>query len=63
MVFAQSLGMMPSQKSFNVGREWGQVEFPISSFGSDGHDIMGLFIGASLPAGKFRLQIDDVRIE
>lgn len=29
MMFAQSLGMMPSQKGFTAGPEWKQVEFPI----------------------------------
>ena len=63
MVFAQSLGMMPSQKSFTAGPDWKEFEFPISAFGTDAHDMMGLFIGAGLPTGKFTLQIDDVRIE
>jgi Amidohydrolase family len=41
MVFAKSLGMRPSQKTLTAGPEWKEFQFPISAFGSDGHDMMG----------------------
>ncbi|HEY6392631.1 MAG TPA: amidohydrolase family protein [Bryobacteraceae bacterium] len=64
MVFAQALGMRPPIQTFDVGPEWKQFRFPLSSFnGFDGSGMMGLFIGAGPPAGKFRLYIDDVRID
>jgi hypothetical protein len=63
MIFAQSLGMTPGMRDFTAGTEWKEVEFPLAAFGTDGHDVMGLFIGAGTPAGKFALQIDDVRIQ
>lgn len=63
MVFAQSLGMIPGQREFTTGADWKEFQFPLSAFGTDGHDIMGLFFGAGVPAGKFSLQVDDVRIE
>jgi hypothetical protein len=62
MIFAQSRGFMPATQTFVAGPEWKQLTFGISEFdGLDGHDVMGVFIGAGLPAGKFSLQLDEVR--
>ena len=50
---------------FRLSRaEWKHFTFKLAQFdGYDGHDLAGLFIGAGLPAGKFALQIDDVRFQ
>jgi imidazolonepropionase-like amidohydrolase len=64
MLFAQSRGFMPASQTFVAGPEWKQVTFKVADFdGLDGHDLMGLFIGAGLPAGKFQFQMDNVRFE
>ena len=55
---------MPSLQTFVPDSEWKQFSFKLSDFdGCDGHDLTGLFFGAGLPAGRFALQIDDVRFE
>lgn len=64
MIFAQSSGYRPAQQNFTAGPEWQRFTFPLKSFnGTDGHDIMGLFLGSSPAPGKFDLLIDDVRFE
>jgi imidazolonepropionase-like amidohydrolase len=62
MLFAPSRNFMPVARSFVAGQVWKQFTFPLAQFdGMDGRDLAGLFIGARLPAGKFALQIDEVR--
>lgn len=62
MLFAASRGYIPAVRTFAAEPEWKQFKFPIAQFdGLDGHDLIGLFIGAGVPPGKFALQIDDVR--
>jgi hypothetical protein len=64
MLFGQSKGFMPMIQTFLPEKEWKQYRFKLKDFdGYDGHDLMGLFIGAGLPAGKFALEIDEVRFE
>ncbi len=64
MLFAPSKFFAPIIQTFVPGAEWKQFTFKLSQFdGYDCHDLAGLFIGAGLPAGKFALQIDDVRFE
>lgn len=63
MVYAKASGYMPKMHPFTAGTEWTRVSVPFSAFETDGHDIMGLFIGASGSTGKFALSIDDVRVE
>src|SRR5439155_14119969 len=61
MLFATSRGFAPAIRAFKAAQEWKQFTFPISDFdGMDAHDLTGLFVGAGLPAGKFKFQIDDV---
>ena len=63
MIFAQSFGYEPVGQSFSAGPEWKQFTFPLKSFkGTDGHGLMGVFVGSPTP-GKFDLLIDDVRFE
>jgi hypothetical protein len=64
MFFAQSKGFMPSVKTFVPKGDWAEFTFKLAEFdGYDGHDVTGLFFGAGMPAGKFALQIDDVRFQ
>jgi imidazolonepropionase-like amidohydrolase len=63
MVYAKTSGYMPKMRPFTAGAEWTRVRVPFSDFETDGHDIMGLFFGASGSTGKFVLSIDDVRVE
>lgn len=63
MIFAQSFGFIPRVQAFEAGPEWTEYDFPFEKFGSDGHDIMGIFIGASNNSGEFMLQIDNVRLK
>jgi hypothetical protein len=63
MLFASSRGFAPIIQTFVPESEWKEFTFKMSSFDNyDGHDLAGLFIGAGLPAGKFALEIDDVRL-
>jgi hypothetical protein len=64
MLFGQSKGFMPMIQTFLPEKEWKQFRFKLKDFeGYDGHDLMGLFIGAGLPAGKFAIEVDEVRFE
>ncbi len=64
MLFAPSKQFAPIIQTFVPELEWKQFTFKLAQFdGYDGHDLAGLFIGAGLPAGKFALQIDDVRFQ
>jgi imidazolonepropionase-like amidohydrolase len=62
MVFAESLGFMPAQKTFEVTPEWKEFTFPLAAFqGVDAHGIMGIvFCGGPAP-GKFEFELDEVR--
>lgn len=59
MIFAQSLGFIPTALTFDVGPEWKEYSFAFKDFNVEGFDIGGIFIGASNP-GSFTLQIDNV---
>jgi hypothetical protein len=37
--------------------------FSYESFGLEGYDIMGIFIGGSMTEGMFWFQIDEVRLK
>lgn len=63
MIFAQSLGWQPAIKTFKTGIEWNQYTFPFEDFGTDAHDLMGIFFGGGLDIGEFTFQIDNVRLE
>jgi hypothetical protein len=64
LIFAQSFGYQPAQQTFTAGAEWTPFTFPLKSFnGTDGHDLMGVFLGSSPTPGKLDLPIDDGRIE
>ena len=59
MVFSESRGFIPAIQYFEGGPEWKEYVLPYEKFGTDGHDIIGIFIGAS-ENGSFALKIDDV---
>lgn len=63
LLFASSLGMMPSQQTFVAGPEWKRYTFPLAGFpGLDPHGLTGVFFGAGPDLGTFRFRIDGVRL-
>jgi beta-glucosidase len=63
LVSAQGLqGQMPKMEHFVAGPEWKQYTFPISSFGTDGHDVMNLGFAYNQQVGKFDFEIDQLEI-
>jgi imidazolonepropionase-like amidohydrolase len=63
MIFCRSFGFSPAILTFVAGTEWKKFLLPFEKFGTEGHDIWGIFIGGPIKKGKFTLQIDDVRLE
>ncbi len=63
MIFAQSLGYMPSIQTFVSGSEWKQYTLPFEKFNTDAHDLTGLFFGGGSEPGEFTFYIDNVRLE
>jgi imidazolonepropionase-like amidohydrolase len=63
MLFARSLGYMPSVKEFVAGPAWERHIFTFEEFGIEGYDIMGIFFGGGSEVGEFALEIDEVRLE
>ncbi|MCP4609526.1 MAG: hypothetical protein GY845_12510 [Planctomycetes bacterium] len=63
MLFAQSLGYMPSTKEFLSGPAWEYHIFTFEELGIDGNDIMGIFFGGGAEVGEFVLWIDEVRLD
>jgi len=63
MLFTQSGGYQPGIQQFTPSDKWRRFSFALTKFGTKGGDITGLFFGAGFPAGKFALQLDDVRFE
>ncbi len=56
-------GQMPAMQIFVAGPEWKQFSFPVSSFETDGHDVMNMgFVRGGEP-GKFEFEIDEVEIK
>ncbi len=62
-VFTQSGGFMPARQGFDVGPEWTTVRLEFASFGVEGFDVTGLFLGSTEGNGAFAFQVDDVRLE
>lgn len=59
MLFSESRGPVPAVQGIQVGAEWAEHRLTLRSFGLDGSDLTGLFIGAVQP-GRFELLIDEV---
>jgi imidazolonepropionase-like amidohydrolase len=62
MLFAQSKGMTPATRTFDVTPEWKEYSFPMSAFATDGKDVIMLIIGAGPAPGPFEVFIDNVRL-
>jgi hypothetical protein len=54
---------MPGIQPFVPGPEWKQFFFPLSNFGTDGHDITGVVFARAQEEGKFEFEIDEVEIK
>jgi hypothetical protein len=64
MLFTQSAGYMPAQKTFAAGTDWKEIVIPFSDLGgTDGHDINGILFSASSVTGPFTFAIANVRLE
>jgi hypothetical protein len=64
MLFAASRSFAPAIQTFVAGPEWKEYTFAFANFENlDGHDLMGVFVGAGLPVGKFSFRLDTVRLE
>jgi S1-C subfamily serine protease len=48
-------------KYFIAGKDWSEVTFPFTAFGSDGSHVASVQIASSMP-GPFRLELADARI-
>ena len=63
MVFAHSLGQIPSARKVHAGAEWTEITIPWSDFGIDGRDITGILIGGGQKSGRADFRIDEVRLK
>ena len=63
LLFAASLGRIPSEQLFTAGAGWREVVMPLTAFGKNlaGTDLQGLLFSGSAGQDRFRLQIDSVR--
>jgi len=62
MIFSESKGMMPLQKTFTAGPEWSEVTMPWTAFGIDGSDVMAIIFAGGPQPGPFALQVDEVAL-
>jgi hypothetical protein len=61
-VFTQTRGVNePAPISFIADTGWQEHSIRLSMFGTDGHDVTGVFIGSAQP-GKFELELSGFRI-
>ncbi len=63
MLFAQSRGMTPITRTFDVTEAWKEYTFPFSAFGTDGKDIVMIIVAGGPAAGPFEFFIDNVRLQ
>ena len=63
MLFAESMGFMPAIQTFTTGPKWREHTFSFSQFGTDAHDLTGVFFGGGTEPGTFNFQIDDVHFD
>ncbi|HZC45871.1 MAG TPA: amidohydrolase family protein, partial [Candidatus Acidoferrum sp.] len=59
-MFTQSRTMDPGSVHFAAGKDWEKHTIPLSAFGTDGHDITGIFIGGDR-LGQYQLEISQFR--
>jgi hypothetical protein len=55
-------GGMPAMQPLTLGPEWKRHAFALSSFETDGHDLVGLGIVRSQEVGAFEFRLDQVEI-
>jgi imidazolonepropionase-like amidohydrolase len=58
-MFTQGGGPKPAPISFVAGKNWEAHTIPLSAFGTDGHDITGVFIGGD--SGVYQIAISGFR--
>jgi len=63
MVYSQTGGYIPKTQSFTASADWTKITLPLSGFETDGHDVTAIFFGAFGGSGKFKLAIDNLRME
>lgn len=59
-VFTRSRGLNPGSVHFAAGKDWEKQTVALSAFGTDGHDITGVFIGGDR-LGTYQLEISHFR--
>jgi cytosine/adenosine deaminase-related metal-dependent hydrolase len=59
-VFTLNRQSNPASAHFAAGKDWEKHTIPLSAFGTDGHDITGVFIGGDR-LGPYQLEISRVR--
>lgn len=63
MAFTESLGQMPGQQFFEVGREWKEVVIPVDGFaGADFGGLEGLLWTGGPAQGAFELVVDQIEL-
>jgi beta-glucosidase len=56
-------GQMPAIQPFTAAAEWKQYSFPLSTFNTDGSDLMGIGFAHAQEPGKFEFEIDEMEIK
>jgi hypothetical protein len=59
-MFTQSSKLIPAAVHFAAGKDWEEHTIPLAAFGTDGHDISGVFIGGDR-MGPYQLEISRFR--
>jgi imidazolonepropionase-like amidohydrolase len=63
MLFADSLGRIPAQKTVHAGADWTEITIPWSDFGVDGHDVSAVLFSGPTATGKLDFWIDEVSVK
>jgi imidazolonepropionase-like amidohydrolase len=63
MIFTARGGRIPAQQPFASKGEWQQYRIPLSSFGTDGHDIAAILFVGGPAAGAFEFWLDDIALK
>ena len=62
MLFAESLGPIPAQVTFEAGEAWTQQSIELSRFGADLGGMTGFAVSGGPGSGPFEVWIDDVEL-
>lgn len=63
VVFTQTGGFQPVVATFTPGDDWSTHAFTWQDLGLEETDVTAIMVTAGMPAGDFRLMIDEFRIE